>query len=153
MSDFELPQLLEHREENFRRAEADLLKEQFDSYDEEGEILLGDGKNVYRLTPTLGEDDEYMADCVGVINPHTYSRIDDEAQQVFPNEDPFKVVADFVRSDEAYWDPDKREFLGEDDSFYGSTVADDAVREVVADGDEGYSAPSERDWSEIRRKL
>ncbi|WEL23270.1 hypothetical protein [Candidatus Nanohalovita haloferacivicina] len=153
MADFDLPQVLEGQEGTFRRAEADLLREQFDSYDEKGEILLGDGKNLYRLTPSIGGDEEYSADCVGVLNPDTYSRIMEEASEVFPGEDSFKVVADFIRSDEAYWDPEKREFLGEDDSFYDSSAAENSIRQVVADGDQDYSSPAERDWSQIRKKL
>jgi hypothetical protein len=149
----DLPELLEADEGKavFRQAEADYLEQNYDSFDEAGEVLLGDGKNLYRLTPT--SDGEFVADCVGVLNPDRYERIMSEADEVFPDSDSFKVVADFIRSDEAYWNPEKREFLGEDDSFYDSSVADRTVQKALADGDGDYSDPAERDWSRISAEL
>ena len=134
-----------------RRAEVDLLEPEYDSFNEAGELFLGDGKYIFRLTP---DDREglYIAQCEGVLDPDRYDRIMEEAPKVYDDQ-PFKVLIDFLRSEEAYWNPEKREFLGADDHHFISDTAQRQIRSALADGDSEYKAPAERDWSKIVEKL
>lgn len=151
-SDYNLPQRIDNAE--LRQAEVDLLRsnDDYNSINEAGEIFLGDGKNIYRLTPTSTEG-LYTVNCEGVLNSDRYDRIMREAPEVFEEDEPFKVLLDFLRSNQAYWDPEKREFLGEDELFFDSDTAQRQVQDVVADGNFDYRAPAERDWTQIVEKL
>lgn len=108
---------------------------QYDTFVDDTDLYLGDGKNVYQVRKRMLEGGELVltADCVGVCNP-------DEYDMIMENEDGFESVLSYVESDHA--------FYTEEDGFIpspaettdlsngmnkGSNAANKSVRKVLED--------------------
>lgn len=108
--------------------------EKYDTFLEDSDLYLGDGKNIYQVRKRLLEDNELVltADCVGVCNP-------DEYDSIMENEEGFGSVVGYVKSEFAFYTeedgfiPSPAETESQTSLDFSSNAADNTVRRVLED--------------------
>lgn len=107
----------------------------YETFLDDSELYLGDGKNIYKVRKRLLGDDELVltAECVGVCNP-------DEYDLIMQNESGFDAVVGYVESEFAYYTqedgfiPSPAETTSQETSLdFSSNAADKSVRRVLED--------------------
>lgn len=108
----------------------------FDTYlegEENTDLYVGDGKNVYRLRKRKLEDDDivYTSECIGVCNP-------DEYELIMENEDGLSTVLGYIESNFAYYNEEDRFIPSQAETTifrpdFGKDPGDDVVMRAMND--------------------
>lgn len=110
---------------------------QYDTFVDDTDLYLGDGKNIYQVRKRMLEGGELVltADCIGVCSP-------DEYEMIMENEDGFESVIGYVESDFAFY-TEEDGFIHSpaqttevsNDLDIGSNAANKSVRRVLEESD------------------